>query len=213
MEADDSDVDELEEDKLEEDEWVAPPKRCQTYNRGGNTAEVAHPHKRKGDSLPPCKTIKCCTRLLCENPELGKNLGEGSYKFEMPEGWHHMNTGKKDQCNLMEADIFCFCISQLKNLKKQQACGHKNPEALGSKTSPLTTLSAVDLESWSSHLPPAAPNSPAAATATALPDPSSQSLPSLTALTMSKLLGMQDDIGGSIMAKVQRNTLSGLSDE
>jgi hypothetical protein len=157
---------------------------------------------------------------------LGKDLGEGSYKFEVhiyllitsqliksicsdrclragitcePDPmcpckcchWNkqgcslmpvNRNTGKTDQHNLMEADIFHFHVSQLENLKMQQAHGHKNPEALGSKTSPLTVLSAIDLESWSSHSPPAAPNSPVAATATALPDSSSHTLPSLTAL-------------------------------
>jgi hypothetical protein len=42
-------------------------------------------------------------------------------------------------------------------------------------------LSAVDLESWSSHLPPAAPDSPVVATATALPHPSSHTQPCLAA--------------------------------
>jgi hypothetical protein len=91
------------------------------------------------------------------------------------------NTGKTDQRNLTEADIFRFCVGQLENLKKQQACGHKNPEASGSKTSPSTMLSAIDLESWSSHSPPAAPDSPVVATATALPHPSSHTQPCLAA--------------------------------
>ncbi|KAN0138821.1 hypothetical protein V8E53_003209 [Lactarius tabidus] len=78
----DNSVQDLEEDKLEEDECMALLKRHQTSNRGGKAAEAAHPHKRKGGLLLPCKTIKCRARLSQENPESGKGLGEGSYKFE-----------------------------------------------------------------------------------------------------------------------------------
>jgi hypothetical protein len=53
-------------------------KRHQTSNRGRKAAEAAHPCKRKGDLLLPCKTIKHCTRLSQENPELGKGLGKAA---------------------------------------------------------------------------------------------------------------------------------------
>ena len=87
-------------------------------------------------------------------------------------------TGKTDQRNLMEAEIFCFRIAQPK--KKQDTLGHKKPEVLGSKTSLSTTLSVLALESGSSHSPPVASDSPAAATTSdspALLGPSSQSPP------------------------------------
>ena len=87
-------------------------------------------------------------------------------------------TGKIDWCNLTEAEIFRFHVTQLK--KKQDALGHKKPEAVGSKTSLLTTLSVLALESGSSCSPPAASDSPAAATTSDSPaplGPSSQSPP------------------------------------
>ena len=87
-------------------------------------------------------------------------------------------TGKTDWHNLTEAEIFHFRVAQLK--KKQDALGHKKPEASGSKTSLLTMLSVLALESRSSHSPPAASDSPAAATASDSPaplGPSSQSPP------------------------------------
>ena len=78
-------------------------------------------------------------------------------------------TGKTDWRNLTEAEIFRFRVAQLK--KKQDALGHKKPEASGSKTSLSTTLSVLALESGSSHSPPAASDSPAAATTSDSPAP------------------------------------------
>src|ERR1700744_514442 len=79
-------------------------------------------------------------------------------------------TGKTDRRLLTAAEIFRFRVSQLER-KKQQTPGHKKPEKSSSKTSPSTMLSALALESGSSHSPPAASDSPAAATASDSPAP------------------------------------------
>ncbi|KAN0128171.1 hypothetical protein V8E53_014023 [Lactarius tabidus] len=180
MEADDLEVDEIEEDKSEEDERVVESQGCK---RGGKAAEAANSRKWKGTL--PHKTHKHRAVPSQVDPEPEKGSEAGRYKFECdrclrtgvacePDPTHlckrcqhnkkgcslmpvNRNTGKTDQHNLTEAGIFHFCVSQLKNQKKQKA--------------------SLDLESWSSHSPPTASNSPSAATTSESPALPSQSPP------------------------------------
>jgi hypothetical protein len=84
------------------------------------------------------------------------------------------NTGKADRCNLPEADVVQFSMSQMEKRKGGQALlghGHRvdMPEALGSRRSPSTM--PLFLDSLSPHSPVATPESPTLITASESPAP------------------------------------------